>query len=69
VIVPLGVSLRILLSPLSAKYTLPAASTATPCGVLRFAPVPADPSPHNAVDGLQGVPVPAIVQIVKASVG
>src|ERR1700683_4656596 len=68
VIVPPGVSLRTRLSLASAMYTLPAPSTATPTGSLRFALVPAPPSPQAAVAGLQAVPVPAIVVIVPPGV-
>ena len=58
-IAPADVTLRTRLLALSAIYTLPAESTATPSGALSCAAVPTPPSPPNPSE-----PLPAIVEIV-----
>ena len=57
--VPPLVTLRTRLPPNSAMYRLPAASTATPNGVLSCAPPAALPSPPKPA-----VPLPAAVLMV-----
>jgi len=59
VILPPEDNIRILLFPVSAIYTLPDVSTATPFGVLSLALVPALPSPVEPT-----IPSPAIVVII-----
>jgi hypothetical protein len=63
-IVPTGVTLRILLDPVSAMYSVPSAPIATSDGLLRFALVAGPPSPQAAVVVVQAVALPATVVIV-----
>ena len=66
VIMPSVPTLRTLAVKLSAMYTLPAASSATPSGRPSSALTPGPPSPKDAPDSSYApkAPVPAIVVIV-----
>ena len=60
---PPGVNIRITLSPVSATYTFPAESTATPRGALSLAEVASPPSPQ-VFRPVHWTPLPATVVII-----